>query len=132
MFSNTPLQECHIVLFILRLLVSRIILVLNTKLCTGSNRQHTAETFTTNVNGKIILFKVAIVLLNRLFGHPSHRKSCQGLDDILMRLREVSSVVGKLDNFIREVVRVPITTKELSQQIVRQSQKWAANHQKQS
>ncbi|CAH8550826.1 unnamed protein product [Schistosoma mattheei] len=83
-------------------------------------------------DGKIILFKVAIVLLNRLFGHPSHRKSCQGLDDILMRLREVSSVVGKLDNFIREVVRVPITTKELSQQIVRQSQKWAANHQKQS
>uniref|UniRef100_A0A183JHG1 Helo_like_N domain-containing protein n=1 Tax=Schistosoma curassoni TaxID=6186 RepID=A0A183JHG1_9TREM len=55
--------------------------------------------------GKIILFKVAIVLLNRLFGHPSHRKSCQGLDDILMRLREVSSVVGKLDNFIREGIQ---------------------------
>ncbi|KAH8870893.1 TBC1 domain family member 10A [Schistosoma japonicum] len=81
-------------------------------------------------DGKIILFKVAIVLINRLFGNPSHRKSCTGLDDILTRLREVSSVVGKLDNFIREVVRVPITAKELSQQIVRQSQKWTAKVQK--
>ncbi|CAH8520990.1 unnamed protein product [Schistosoma turkestanicum] len=80
-------------------------------------------------DGKIILFKVAVVLLNRLFGHPSHRKSCQGLDDILIRLREVSTVIDKLDNFIREVVRVPITAKELSQQIVRQSQKWAAKKQ---
>ncbi|CAH8853555.1 unnamed protein product [Trichobilharzia szidati] len=77
-------------------------------------------------DGKIILFKVAIILLHRLFGNPSHRKSCGGLDDILMRLREVPSVIGKLDDFIREVVRVPISVKELSQQIVRQSQKWAA------
>ncbi|CAH8584793.1 unnamed protein product [Heterobilharzia americana] len=81
-------------------------------------------------DGKIILFKVAIILLHRLFGHPSHRKSCGGLDDILIRLREVSSVIGKLDDFIREVVRVPLTAKELSQQIVRQSQKWAAKNQK--
>ncbi|KAF7258582.1 hypothetical protein EG68_04117 [Paragonimus skrjabini miyazakii] len=77
--------------------------------------------------GKVILFKVAIVLLQRMFGTRALRKSSPGLDEILLRLRDVQSVVQNSEEFVRELVRVPLSPRDVAQEAIRQSHKWEKN-----
>ncbi|KAF5400892.1 hypothetical protein PHET_05750 [Paragonimus heterotremus] len=77
--------------------------------------------------GKVILFKVAIVLLQRMFGTRALRKSSPGLDEILVRLRDVQSVVQNSEEFVRELVRVPLSPRDVAQEAIRQSHKWEKN-----
>lgn len=74
--------------------------------------------------GKVVLFRVAIVLLHRMFGQHAQRKACGGLDDILLRLREISSVVKNTEDFIQETIRVPLNPRDIAEEALRQSHKW--------
>ncbi|KAG5451986.1 TBC1 domain member 10A [Clonorchis sinensis] len=79
--------------------------------------------------GKVVLFRVAIVLLQRMFGTQALRKACPGIDDILVRLRDVQSVVKNSEEFVRETVRIALTPREVAQEARRQSRKWERNKQ---
>ncbi|TGZ75853.1 hypothetical protein CRM22_000115 [Opisthorchis felineus] len=79
--------------------------------------------------GKVVLFRVAIVLLQRMFGTQALRKACPGIDDILLRLRDVQSVVRNSEEFVRETVRIALTPREVAQEARRQSRKWERNKQ---
>lgn len=74
--------------------------------------------------GKVVLFRVAIVLLRRLFGSRALRRSCPSADEILTRLRDVHLVVPDTEEFVREVTRVELTPRDVGQEAIRQSQKW--------
>ncbi|VDD78496.1 unnamed protein product, partial [Mesocestoides corti] len=52
---------------------------------------------------KIIIFKVGLLLLYRCFGSASFRKSCGGIDDILMRAQTVPSNLTNPEELVRDV-----------------------------
>lgn len=74
--------------------------------------------------GKVVLFRVAIVLLRRLFGTRALRKCCPGADEVLARLRDVHLAVPDTEEFVREVTRIELTPRDVGQEAIRQSHKW--------
>ncbi|VDL95302.1 unnamed protein product [Schistocephalus solidus] len=53
--------------------------------------------------GKIVIFKVGLVLLERCFGSSSYRKSCEGLDDVIMRAQDIPSKLDNPEELVQEV-----------------------------
>ncbi|VDN13406.1 unnamed protein product [Dibothriocephalus latus] len=61
--------------------------------------------------GKIVMFRVGLVLLERCFGNSSYRKSCEGLDDVIMRAQEITSKLDNPDELVHEI-RVALARSE--------------------
>uniref|UniRef100_A0A5K3G2I4 Rab-GAP TBC domain-containing protein n=1 Tax=Mesocestoides corti TaxID=53468 RepID=A0A5K3G2I4_MESCO len=74
--------------------------------------------------GKIIIFKVGLLLLYRCFGSASFRKSCGGIDDILMRAQTVPSNLTNPEELVRDVLRIHIDRRQVAREVVKQSQRW--------
>ncbi|TPP56119.1 TBC1 domain family member 10A [Fasciola gigantica] len=79
--------------------------------------------------GKVVLFRVAIVLLHRLFGSQSVRKACTSMDDVMERLRDVQSAIKGPDEFVRDTIRVNLSPRDIAQEAIRQSHRWERNKQ---
>ncbi|CAL8096141.1 unnamed protein product [Calicophoron daubneyi] len=77
--------------------------------------------------GKVILFRVALVLLRRLFGTQAQRRACPGSDEILFRLKDIPSIAKNPEELVRDVVRIGLSPQDVAQEAIRQSHKWEKN-----
>uniref|UniRef100_A0A0X3NJ89 TBC1 domain family member 10A n=2 Tax=Schistocephalus solidus TaxID=70667 RepID=A0A0X3NJ89_SCHSO len=74
--------------------------------------------------GKIVIFKVGLVLLERCFGSSSYRKSCEGLDDVIMRAQDIPSKLDNPEELVQEMSKLSISRRQVANEIKKQSSRW--------
>ncbi|KAH9285469.1 TBC1 domain family member 10A [Echinococcus granulosus] len=76
--------------------------------------------------GKIIIFKVGLLLLYRCFNSSTFRKSCSGIDEILLQVQTVPSQLDNPEELIHDILQIRIDRRQVAREVMKQSQRWRA------
>nr|CDS28478.1 TBC1 domain family 0B [Hymenolepis microstoma] len=76
--------------------------------------------------GKIIIFKVGLLLLYRCFNSSTFRKQCGGIDEILMQAQTIPSQLDNPEELVHNILQIKIDRRQVAKEVMKQSQRWRA------
>ncbi|VUZ42113.1 unnamed protein product, partial [Hymenolepis diminuta] len=76
--------------------------------------------------GKIIIFKVGLLLLYRCFNSSTFRKQCGGVDEILMQAQTIPAQLDNPEELVHDILHIKIDRRQVAREVVKQSQRWRA------
>ncbi|KAL3317285.1 hypothetical protein Ciccas_004055 [Cichlidogyrus casuarinus] len=74
--------------------------------------------------GKIVLFKVGLVLLLRCFVRSHDRKNCPDFDSVMTRLSSYPKTIPDVTAFVHDVLECPINHRMVANEVKKQSKKF--------
>ncbi|VDM32932.1 unnamed protein product [Hydatigera taeniaeformis] len=76
--------------------------------------------------GKIIIFKVGLLLLYRCFNSATFRKSCGGVDEILLQAQTVPFKLDNPEELVHDILQIRIDRRQVAREVRKQSRRWQA------